>query len=215
MKLANIAILLIIITSFGVGIFLYPKMPDIVASHWNYKGQVDGFISKFWGLFLMPIISLVMFLMFLVIPKIDPLRENIAKFRGYFDRFIVSIILFMFYLYTLTLLWNFGRTFSMVLFLSPAFAVLFYYVGTLLEHTKRNWFIGVRTPWTLSSDAVWDKTHKIGAFLFKACGVISLLGILFPNFAVFFVLIPVLFAALYLVAYSYFEHEKEVKLKNK
>ena len=209
MKRSNLIILAIILISFIIGISFYPKMPEKMASHWNFKGEVDGYISKFWGLFLMPFISVFLFLLFLVIPKIDPLKENIEKFRKYFDSFIIIIILFLFYLYLLTIFWNLGIKFSMPQFLAPAFGMLLYYCGVLIENAKRNWSIGIRTPWTLSSEKVWDKTHKIGGKLFKIAGITAFLGILFPDFALFFVLAPVIIFIIYTFFYSYFEYKKE------
>ena len=205
---SELIILVIIIISFAVGIYLYPQMPNKMASHWNIKGQVDGYMSKFWGLFLMPFISIGLFLLFVLIPRIDPLKENIEKFRKYFDTFIILVILFLFYLYLLTIFWNTGMRFSMTQFLAPAFAVLFYYCGVLVENAKRNWSIGIRTPWTISDDRVWEKTHKIGGKLFKIAGAIAFLGMFFPNFAFFFVLSPVILVAIYTTIYSYFEYKK-------
>jgi len=204
-------ILLIILTSFFIGIFLYPKMPSIIASHWNTEGQVNGFITKFWALFLMPFISLLLFLLFILIPKIDPLRENIKKFIKYYNLFILFIILFLFYLYLLTIFWNLGFIFNMNLALTPAFAILFYCAGNLIKNAKRNWFIGIRTPWTLSNDKVWDETHKIGGNLFKAVGIIALLGVFFPNYAIFFLIIPAIIVSVYTFIFSYFEYQKEIK----
>jgi uncharacterized membrane protein len=208
-------IILIILVSFAVGIYFYPLMPDWMASHWNAKGQVNGYMPKVWGLFLMPFVSLFMFLLFLLIPKIDPLKSNIQKFRNYFDGFILLIITFLFYLYSLTIIWNLGIEFDMVQFLLPSFAIIFYYAGILIENAKRNWFIGIRTPWTLSNDQVWDKTHKIGGKLFKATGIIALLGIPFPDYAIFFVIIPVLLVVIYTFVYSYLEYQREIKLSGK
>ena len=95
MRKANIIILIIILLSFAIAIYIYPQMPDKMASHWNTKGEVDGYMSKLWGVFLMPVISIALFLMFILIPKIDPLKKNIDKFRKYYDGFIVLIILFL------------------------------------------------------------------------------------------------------------------------
>jgi len=198
-----------ILLSFLIGIYLYPKMPEQMASHWNAQGQVDGYVSKFWGLFLMPFIFLALFLLFILIPKIDPLKANIEKFRKYFDGFIIFTILFLFYLFTLTIFWNFGVKFSMNQVLPPAFGILFFYCGILIEKAKRNWFIGIRTPWTLSNDKVWERTHKIGGKLFKVVGIIAFLGIIFPNYAFFLILFPVIAVSIYTVVYSYFEYRKE------
>lgn len=203
-----IIISIIILLSFAIGIYLYPQMPEKMASHWNIKGEVDNYISKFWGLFLMPFISLGLFLLFILIPRIDPLKANIEKFRKHFDAFVVLVILFLFYLYLLTIFWNFGVRFKMSQFLAPAFGILFYYCGILIENAKRNWFVGIRTPWTLSNEKVWEKTHKIGGKLFKIVGIITVLGVFFPNYTFFFVLIPVILVAVYTIIYSYFEYKK-------
>lgn len=208
MKKSEVIILSVVILSFILGVCLYSQMPDQMASHWNIKGQVDNYISKSWGLFLMPLITLGIFLIFLIIPRIDPLKENIEKFRKYFNSFIVIIALFLFYLYVLTILWNFGISFNINRFMPPAFAVLLFYAGVLIGKSERNWFIGIRTPWTLSDEKVWKKTHRIGEELFKISGVIALLGILFPNYFVYLLVVPVLLSAIYTFVYSYFAYKK-------
>jgi uncharacterized membrane protein len=209
MRKSKLIVMLIIVTSFIIGIYFYPQIPEKMASHWNVQGQVDGYMSKSWGLFLMPIISLGLFLLFILITKIDPLKMNIEKFRKYFDGFIIFIILFLFYLYLLTILWNFDNKFSMNQVLSPAFGILFFYCGILIEKVKRNWFIGIKTPWTLSNEKVWDKTHQLGGKLFKIVGIIAFLGIIFPNYTFFLILFPVIAVSIYTVVYSYFEYQKE------
>jgi uncharacterized membrane protein len=209
MRKSELIIVGIILLSFAVGIYYYPQMPEKVASHWNAHGQVNGYMSKFWGLFLMPIISVGLLLLFILIPRIDPLKSNIQQFRKYYDGFVVLIIVFLFYLYLLTIFWNSGYTFNMITFLAPAFAILFYYAGILIENAKRNWFIGIRTPWTLSSDKVWDKTHKIGGKLFKIAGILALLAIFFERYAILIIVVPVIIVSIYTVVYSYFEYQKE------
>jgi len=181
-----------------------------MASHWNAQGQVDGYLTRFWGLFLMPIISMGLLALFTLIPKIDPLKANIEKFRKYFDGFIILMMFFLFYVYILTLLWNIGLRFDMGQLMIPALGMLFYYAGILMENAKRNWFIGIRTPWTLSSERVWDKTHKIGSKLFKIAGIIALMGVFFPQYMIFMIMIPVISFSIYTLVYSYFEYQKEL-----
>ncbi len=211
MKKSYLVIIATILISFGIGIYFYPQMPETMASHWNIKGEVDGYMSKFWGLFLMPIVSLIMFLLLILIPKIDPLKENIKRFRKHFGAFIVLIMAFLLYIYLLTIFWTLGFRFDMGQMMVPAISILFYYCGILVENTKRNWFIGIRTPWTLSNEKVWEKTHKIGGKLFKIAGLIAILGIFFPNYSFYFILVPALLVAVYTIAYSYFEYQKETK----
>lgn len=191
-----------------MGFYFYPQMPEKMASHWNIRGDVDGYMPKVWALFLMPIISAVLFLVFLLIPRIDPLKANIEKFREYFDWFVVLIIGFLFYIYALTILWSFGHRFDMGQVLSPALGALFYYAGILTSNARKNWFIGIRTPWTMSNERVWNKTNKLGGKMFKISGVICLFGIVFPAYAFWFVILPALFTSVYTIIYSYFEYRK-------
>lgn len=208
MKRTELIIIAVILLSFIIGVYFYNIMPEKIASHWDAKGQVNGYMSKFWGLFLLPFISVALFLFFELIPIIDPHKKNIAKFRKDYNKFILIIILFLFYLYLLTILWNVNVKFNLIQLLVPAFAAIFYSTGVLIKSAKRNWFIGIRTPWTLSNERVWNKTHKIGAKLFKISGIISLVGIIIPSYGIFFILIPVLASSIYLVIYSYIEFKR-------
>ena len=209
MKSTNLVILAIIVVSFAIGISLYPQLPDTIPSHWDASGNVNGYMTKFWGVFLMPIMSIILYGIFLLIPIIDPRKENIQKFRTYFDNFILVIMLFFFYVYILTLLWALNYRFNMIIALIPAMSLLFYYAGILIQKAKRNWFIGIRTPWTLESETVWDKTHEVTAKLFKASAIIGLIGLFFQNLAICFVVIPVMVSAIFGVVYSYILYKKE------
>lgn len=209
MRTSEELILAIIIISFLIGAYFYQQLPDAFASHWNMTGEVDSYVPKSWGLFTLPIIMALLLLLVVLIPRIDPLRANLEKFRKYYDTFIVIVVLFFFYLYLLIILWNAGVTFNFMQLISPGFAVLLYYSGVITENAKRNWFIGIQTPWTMSSERVWNKTHKLCGKLFKAAGVISLLGIFFPSYTIFILAIPVILIAVYSVIYSYLEYQKE------
>lgn len=203
MKKAITIILSIILLSAVIGVYFYQKMPEQMASHWNFTGQADDYMPKFWALFLMPAISLVMFLLFMLLPKIDPLKKNIDKFRDYFDRFIILMMLFLLYLHILVIAWNLNYSFSMITSMIPAFGILIYYYGILLDKAKRNYFIGIITPWTLSNDFVWKKTHKLASKLFKIAGIIMLLGMLAPKYSFCIMMASILISALYPVIYSY------------
>jgi uncharacterized membrane protein len=205
------AIIALIMLSFLLGLYLYPEMPEQMASHWDAQGRVNGYMDRFWGLFLMPIMSAGLFLLFIFIPLIDPLKENIDKFRNQYERFILLIMMFFLYIYLLTLIWNLGMRFDMVQMLIPAMALLFFYAGILISNAKRNWFIGIRTPWTLSSDVVWDKTHLIGGKLFKIAALLVLLGLIFPKQAFLLLLAPIILASIYAVVYSYVVYKQENK----
>jgi len=160
---------------------------------------------------LVPITLVPLALLFMAIPRIDPLKENIEKFRRYYDGFVILFMIFMVCVYLQMILWNIGIKIGPNVTLPIGTGLLFIGAGILCENAKRNWFIGIRTPWTLSSERVWDKTHKLGGKLFKIAGVIAMVGIFFQSYAVFFVLIPVLLVAAYTIVYSYFEYQKEMR----
>jgi len=199
---------ILIIIAFAIAIYSYPLLPPKIASHWNAAGNAENYMSKSFGLFLFPVIMLGMFLLFLIIPLIDPLKKNFKKFRKHYDNFVLVMIIFFFYMYILTILWNFGHIFDMTLSIIPAIAILFIYIGFLLENSKRNWFVGIRTPWTMTNETVWNKTHKLGGSLFKLSGVISLLGLFFQRYIVWFILAPVIVSIIGLIIYSYIEWKK-------
>jgi uncharacterized membrane protein len=213
-RLTTIIVLVLILAATIAGLALWNRLPDQMASHWNVNDQVDGYTSKFWGVFLMPLITLGMFLLFLVIPNIDPLKANIAQFREAFNLFITLIVGFMVYIFALTLRWNLGDTnFGLGKAMMPALGVLFIFVGYMLRKAKRNFFIGIRTPWTLSSDRVWDETHRIGAMLFTLSGVLALLGSFFGGMTAFVMLmVPILGSTIFLVIYSYILYQRETNV---
>jgi len=211
MRKSGIIIIGIILFSFIVSIYIYPQMPEKMASHWNAQGQADGYMSKFWGLFLIPITLVGLALLFTAIPRIDPLKANIEKFRKYYDGLVVLFFIYMVSIQFHVILWNLGIKISPNIIMPISIGILFFYIGVLCENAKRNWFIGIRTPWTLSNEKVWEKTHKIGGKLFKIAGVIAFIGVFFQNYALFFILVPEFLAVAYTIIYSYFEYQKEVK----
>ena len=211
MKLIRLAIIAGLLITFALTIAVYPTVPDKVVSHWNAAGQADGYMSKFWGLGLIPLIMIALVGLFAVLPRIDPYKKNYEKFGNWYEGFILLFILFMLAIQAQIILWSIGYQISPNLTFPFLIGSLFIYIGFLLGHAEQNWFVGIRTPWTLSSETVWKKTHEIGGKLFKIAGVISFIGVLAGEYAMWFILVPILAVAVYTVAYSYFEYQKELK----
>ena len=212
-KTTSIITLALIALALLAGAVLWNQLPDQMASHWNVNDQVDGYTSKLLGVFLMPLITLGMFALFLVVPNIDPLKANIAKFRESFNLFIVLIVAFMLYIHGLTLAWSLGhQDFKMSGAMLPFMGILFIAIGFMLRKAKRNFFIGIRTPWTLSSDNVWDKTHQLGSILFMVSGAFAIIGGVFGGMAAFWLMfVSLIGSSLFLVVYSYFLYRAETK----
>lgn len=198
--------------SIVLALFLYPFMPEQMASHWDISGNVDGYTSAFWGLAIFPILIIIFSILFSILPNIDPEKKNIEKFRSAYDRFVLSFIFFFLSIFLFVVLWNLGIKIPINILFSFGFAFLFYSISQLIAVAQKNWFIGIRTPWTLNSEVVWEKTHKLGAKLFRYCSAISLVGLFSSNLLIYS-LLPVVFVSVYLTVYSYREYNRVVKLK--
>lgn len=198
----------IIAVMFVVSLYFYPMMPATIATHWNAEGIADGYSSTLTGIMIIPVMTLVLFLLFITLPRIDPLRTNVEKFMDVFDLFIVMLIGFFFYVQMLVIAWNIGAVVDMTRAIIPAFAVLFYFAGILTERSKRNWFIGLKTPWTMSDDRVWDDTNKLAGRLLKVCAAMSLIGLILPGIAFPLIIATALFAGLYPIIFSYYDYKR-------
>ena len=193
----------LVLLSAVVSALAWPELPAEMVTHWNAAGDPDGTMSKPLGLAFVPGITALTVLLFLLIPRIDPLRENITQFRAEYDWFIVVFTAYMTLVHAGVVAFNLGYEFDFLALVLVGLAGLFYYVGYLLDRAERNWFVGIRTPWTMSSETVWDRTQAFGARLFKAVAVLSLVGVLFGDLAIYFVVGPVLAVAAVTVIYSY------------
>jgi len=194
-----------------VGLVLYARLPDPMPSHWNAAGEVDDYMPKFWGIFLMPIIMVVLVPLFLAIPHIDPLKANIAKFRDVFNWFIVGFVVYMLFIYGLTLGAALGYQFNMTYMILPVVGLLFVGVGYMMGRAKRNFFIGIRTPWTLSSETVWDETHKLGSKMFMVAGVVTIISAFLGENGIWLLMAALLSAAFVPIIYSYIIWRRENK----
>lgn len=209
MNLIRIAIIAGLILTSLISLAAYPVLPDQVVSHWNAAGEPDAYMGKLAGIGLIPLITVALVGLLLFLPRIDPLRKNYAAFRDWYDGFILAFVLFILAIQCQIILWSLGYRISMNLVMPVLMGLLFVYCGFFLEMVEPNWFAGIRTPWTLSSPAVWKKTHLLGGKLFKIAGIVSCAGSLVPDLAIWFILVPILASALVTVVYSYYAFRTE------
>jgi len=202
--------LVIVMLMFLAGAYLYPQLPDQIPTHWNAQGEVDDYSSRDVGVFMMPVISLAIYLIFLAIPHMAVFKKNVKEFYdSYAGGFFTILMLFMFGVQLFSLFAGLGSQFEIMYFMVPAISMLFGYIGYILPKVKRNFFIGIRTPWTLASDRVWKKTHEMGGKLFMGSAVIMLLSLLFPPEAFWVSIVAIIAASFYMLLYSYLEFRKE------
>ncbi|HEY8832185.1 MAG TPA: SdpI family protein [Gemmatimonadaceae bacterium] len=202
--------LLIVLASVIATAVVYPKLPTTIPTHWDMLGRPNGWSSRLWGSWVMPIFLLGTYALTRVLPKIDPRGGNYAKFGGAFDAMIVSIMLFMLGMHIIILRAALGYPVAMQRVVPIGVGILLVVIGNLLPRARPNWFVGIRTPWTLSSDRVWEKTHRLGGQVFVAGGVLIVLGALLMQQWAHVVLITVIIICVATVLiYSYVEWKRE------
>jgi uncharacterized membrane protein len=200
----------VIALSFVVGLYLSPSLPTELPSHWNLNGDVDGYMPKEFGLFFLPLLAIVIMSLMVILPRYDPDHDRYAEFQQAYDGLILLISLFLTILYLVTLLWASGIHVPMNSLMSVMFGLLFIGLGIFFRSVKKTWFVGIRTPWTLLSEQVWQKTHQAGSWVFILAGFLSLAGVLLPSYAYLFVLAPILAGVGGLFVYSYLLYTKEL-----
>ncbi|NTW22574.1 SdpI family protein [Candidatus Falkowbacteria bacterium] len=196
------------------GFFYYPSFPDRVPSHWNISGQVDGWSSPLFASFFLPALILIIYLLLLLAPRLDPKKERYQEFGRTYHILKNSIIGFMALLYQLISLNGLGYDLPIGDIVPAMVGLLFILIGNYMSKLKLNWFMGARTPWTLSSETVWNKTNRLSGKLFVLGGLIMVLEIFFPAaWKIPLLLLVVLSVSLFPTIYSYIIFSKEEKNK--
>ncbi|MCE7938203.1 hypothetical protein DCC79_08275 [bacterium] len=178
--------------------------PDRIPVHWNLAGEPDRYGGKVEGLLFVPLLSVGLYVLLRVLPRFDPARDRYARFQGAYDTLRVGILGVMAVLYAVILLWVSGRPVDVGLAVGTAVGALMVLLGWVMPRLEPNWFVGIRTPWTLSSGTAWRRTHAAGRPVFVLAGVLmALAGWLKAPWALGVAFGGLLAGTLALVVYSY------------
>ncbi len=195
--------------------FIWNSLPEKVPTHWNYKGEIDQWGDKFSLLGLLFMLPVFTYSILLIIPKIDP-KKRIVLMAGKFYQIKFILVLFMSVLSLFIIFISKNQSLSSPNFIFILTGVLFILLGNFFKVIQPNYFLGIRTPWTLESPEVWKVTHVFAGKLWFIAGIVMVLGsLVFENnlFAtVFSALIIVLI--LIPIAYSYIKF-KQLEKKEK
>jgi uncharacterized membrane protein len=180
----------------AVSLWVYPQLPPTVATHWNMRGVADGFSSRAVAVSIMPLVIIGLTGLFNVLPKLDPRRENYTKFVGTYWLIANAVILFILIGHGMIVATGLGYPVQVDRFMPIGIGLIFIVVGNYLTRVEPNWFVGIRTPWTLSSDTVWRKTHRTGGWLMVLGGLVIAASVFLPHGA----FLPLLIAAILIMA---------------
>lgn len=181
-----------------------------VPVHWNANNEIDGWAGKGAAL-LMALLPLLMLLLFIVIPKIDPKRENYEKHAGVYQMFAVLMTVFMGGVSWMVPLGGLGIEIPVGLMLNLLLGLIFVLLGNQMPRIRFNYTFGIRTPWTLASETVWKKTHRVCGFVFVLSGLVMMVCGFFTGWAATIGVILLLVGCAAGSVYSWWLFEKEQK----
>lgn len=194
----------VVIVAWLLALFALPHLPEIIPVHWGLHGEPDGFADRLTGTLGLPILTTILMVFLLVIPRYDSVQISLTPFRDSYALVILATVSMLLCVEVMTIAIALGVPLPVVTIVPMLIGILFVIMGSMMPHIGRNTTIGIRLPWTLASEEVWKKTHEYGGRIFVAAGIISVLGSLVTGiWAVALMLIVILGATLYICIWSY------------
>ena len=201
---------LMIAGMFALAAFAWTRVPERVPVHWDVEGNPDRFGGRAEGLLLIPCLTAGLYALLLLLPRIDPGQANYRSFRGAYGWIRFALTAFLAGLFAVTTAETMGVPVAGARLAMPLTGVLLVVIGNQIGRVRPNWFVGARTPWTLSSKRSWDKSNRlcgrvlvVGGGLFIAAGVIG--GRVAPWLAIGFTAL----GSLAVVPYSYLVYRED------
>ena len=180
---------------------MYARLPERIATHWNIHGEPDQYSPKFWGVAFGPLMQLGMLLLFLVLPSISPERARLEASGDVYGKVCLTVVAFMGFVQVLIIQSALGMQ-DTAKWIIAGVLVLFGYIGNIITKARRNYFMGIRTPWTLESEDVWNRTHRLGGRLMVLGSIVGLI-LVFAGAPFWTVMAVILVSSLWPVVYSY------------
>lgn len=203
----------LVLAALALTAILYPRFPEQVPVHWGLSGQPDRYSPKPWGPFAIPLTMAAIYLLLLVVPAISPRGYRIEQFRRTFDVIRTAMMIFLFVVVVVADLAAIGTPLPTGRIIFAALGVLLAILGNYMGKITKNFFVGIRTPWTLASDEVWMRTHRLGGKLFMIAGL-ALVVCAFSGFGGPALIVLVIVASLIPVIYSYLLYRRIEGFKN-
>ena len=193
-----------VLANAAISAAFYPRLPNPCPIHWNLRGQIDNYGSPVTMALIGPSMAAGLTMLLVVLPIIGPFKRNFENFRVVYGRIGALILTFFLALQIVMLLSASGRALRIGPTLTILFGIMFAFLGNWMGKLRRNFYVGIRTPWTLANELVWEKTHRVGGRLFVAAGLISAVTGFFAGDVVCFVVLmsTLLASVVWSVVYS-------------
>ncbi|HEX7979010.1 MAG TPA: SdpI family protein [Gemmatimonadaceae bacterium] len=195
----------------GMSAAVYSRLPDMMAVHWDIGGNPNGWMPRAVGAAFGPVFIILLTLLLRFVPRIDPRAENYARFGEAYEVIVASVLILMLVVHGIVLAVALGYHVSIARIVPALVGALFVVIGNMMPLVRPNWWFGFRTPWTLSNDRVWARTHRLGGYCMTAGGILMIVAALaLPPSLGIPVLIAVAIASTFgPVVYSYLTWKRE------
>ena len=201
----------VVVVALLASALVWGRLPEQVPMHWDASGNVDRHGSRLAGALLLPGVMLLLAILVPVLPRIDPRRANYARFDPTYHLAMNAVLTFMLGVHLVALATALGMEVPMERVVPAGAGLLLLVIGNVLPRARQNWMFGIRTPWTLSSERVWERTHRVGGYCMVAAGLVVLASaLLAPGTASVALLVAaVAGASLVPLVYSYLAWRQE------
>ena len=202
---------LLVLVGVLVSVAVYARLPETMAVHWNAQGNPDGWMPRPFGAFFAPALMLVLWGVLRGVRHLDPRQESYARFDGAYETIVAAVLVLVLATHDITIAAALGYRVPIGRLLPTLVGALFVVVGNVMPRLRPNWWFGVRTPWTLSNDRVWARTHRLAGFSMAAAGVVTIVAALAlpPAMGIPVMLAAVVAAVFAPAVYSYLSWRRE------
>ncbi|EFH86324.1 SdpI family protein [Ktedonobacter racemifer] len=206
----------ILVLQIIIAIVTYPFLPDQVPSHWNIAGQVNSYAPKLIAIGLFPLISFMLLVVLRGLVKMGPrlTRDGESSNRFFIDIALSSVMLLMLVLQMTVVAFSLGVKLDLPFVICFVISLFFIVLGNYMGKLRRNFWAGIRTPWSLANSVVWERTHRLGGWLFVAAGLVGILCSFIPSLRLWGILVPIMVISIFLYIYSYICYRQQVQAGN-
>ena len=207
LRRATILNLVIVAAMLALSAWAFGQLPagTEIPIHWNAEGIVDDTSNKWFGLLVIPVGTVLLSGLLWVLPRLEPRRENLERSSFAYATVVVSVVVMMAVVHTIIVMAALGSSISVERVMPAGVGALFLVLGSVLDRVRSNYMMGIRTPWTLSSERSWEATHRAGKWMFMVFGA-ALIGLAAAGGgtnAFIALIVGLMLAAVGLTVYSY------------
>lgn len=198
-------VVLLLLLPFAFSMYIWDELPDQVPTHFNLQGEADDWGPKWVNAIMFPVIGLGTYLLLVFLPIIDP-KKRIESRQKPIAAIRIITSMFMVFMYVFIMAESLGTELNFSIYIQVGIGMLFLVLGNYMHSIKQNYFIGVRTPWTLENEEVWKRTHRLTAKVWTAGAIITIIApLIISNAVAYWSIFGVVITILVLVPiiYSY------------